>query len=199
MNEAPAAPATFAEGLLFSILKRGERDPRGPYTEEDLLRLLNDDVIGINDYVFYEGIGEWKPIHEVFEVQEEISHFVDDGQDTQRVGVAFREVSNVVGAGESIYYIAVQARAGLLSKTKQCVIVTDRHLFIMSETRRGYELEAHPWKSVTNTLMRDEGKDLGTFSILLGGERRLDLHHIPLKQVHRLFQLSQEMRASVAP
>lgn len=199
MNDASTAPASSAEGLLFSILKRGERDPRGPYTEEDLLRLLNDDVIGINDYVFYEGIGEWKPIHEVFEVQEEITHFVDDGQDTQRVGIAFREVSNVVGAGESIYYIAVQARAGLLSKTKQCVIVTDRHLFIMSETRRGYELEAHPWKSVTNTLMRDEGKELGTFSILLGGERRLDLHHIPLKQVHRLFQLSQEMRASVAP
>lgn len=186
-------------GILFSILKRGERDPRGPFSEEDLLKLLNDDEIGINDFVYHEGIGEWKPIHEVFEIQEQITHFVDDGQDTQRVGIAFREVSNVVGAGESIYYIAVQAKAGLLSKTKQCVVITDRHLFILTETRRGYELEAHPWKSITNTLMRDEGKGLGTFSILLGGERRLDLLHIPLKQVHRLFQLSQEMRESVKP
>jgi hypothetical protein len=194
MSESETAPYP---GILFSILKRGERDPRGPYTEEDLLALLNADEIGINDFVYYDGIGEWKPLHEVFEIQEQITHFVDDGQDTQRVGIAFREVSNIVGQGESIYYIAVQAKAGLLSKTKQCVILTDRHLFIMTENRKGYELEAHPWKAVTNTLMRDEGKGLGTFSLLLGGERRTDIAHIPLKQVHRLFQLSQEMKEGV--
>jgi hypothetical protein len=195
MSDAETAPY---QGILFSILKRGERDPRGPYTEEDLLALLNTDEIGINDFVYYDGIGEWKRIHEVFEIQEQITHFVDDGQDTQRVGIAFREVSNVVGQGESIYYIAVQAKVGLLSKTKQCVILTDRHLFIMTENRKGYELEAHPWKAVTNTLMRDEGKGLGTFSLLLGGERRTDIAHIPLKQVHRLFQLSQEMKEGIA-
>lgn len=195
MSDAETAPYP---GILFSILKRGERDPRGPYTEEDLLALLNAEEIGINDFVYYDGIGEWKPLHEVFEIQEQITHFVDDGQDTQRVGIAFREVSNIVGQGESIYYIAVQAKAGLLSKTKQCVILTDRHLFLMTENRRGYELEAHPWKAVTNTLMRDEGKGLGTFSLLLGGERRTDIAHIPLKQVHRLFQLSQEMKEGIA-
>lgn len=195
MSDAETAPY---QGILFSILKRGERDPRGPYTEENLLALLNTDEIGINDFVYYDGIGEWKPLHEVFEIQEQITHFVDDGQDTQRVGIAFREVSNVVGQGESIYYIAVQAKVGLLSKTKQCVILTDRHLFIMTENRKGYELEAHPWKAVTNTLMRDEGKGLGTFSLLLGGERRTDIAHIPLKQVHRLFQLSQEMKEGIA-
>jgi hypothetical protein len=195
MSDAETAPY---QGILFSILKRGERDPRGPFTEEDLLALLNTDEIGINDFVYYDGIGEWKPLHEVFEIQEQITHFVDDGQDTQRVGIAFREVSNVVGQGESIYYIAVQAKVGLLSKTKQCVILTDRHLFIMTEKRKGYELEAHPWKAVTNTLMRDEGKGLGTFSLLLGGERRTDIAHIPLKQVHRLFQLSQEMKGGIA-
>ncbi len=195
MSDAEAVPTA---GILFSVLKRGERDPLGPYSDEELLALLNAEQISVQDYVYYDGIGEWKPLHEVFEVQEQITHFVDDGQDTQRVGIAFREVSNVVGVGESIYYIAVQAKAGLLSKTKQCLILTDRHLFLMTENRKGYELEAHPWKAVTNTLMRDEGKGLGTFSILLGGERRTDIAHIPLKQVHRLFQLSQEMKEGVA-
>jgi hypothetical protein len=190
MSESESA----SSGILFSILRRGERDPIGPYNETDLLQLLNTDQIGINDLVYYDGIGEWRPLHDVFDIQEQITHFVDDGQDTQRVGVAFREVSNVVGPGESIYYIAVQAKAGLLSKTKQCVVVTDRHLFIMSEKRVGYELEAHPWKSITNTLMRDEGKGLGTFSVLLGAEHRTDICHVPLKQVQRLFQLSQEMK-----
>jgi len=196
MSDETSDPTT---SLVFSVLKRGERDPRGPYTQDDLLVLLNSGELNGEDLVYYDGITEWKPIHEVFEMQEQIIHFVDDGQDTQKVGVAFREVSNVVGDGESIYYIAVQAKAGLLSKSKQCLIVTDRHLFVMSEKRVGYELEAHPWRSITNTLMRDEGKGLGTFSILLGGEKRLDIVHLPLKQVHRLFQLSQEMKQGVAP
>jgi len=186
-----------APGILFSILRRGECDPIGPFSETELLKLFNDGQVGQEDMVYYDGIGEWRPIHEVFEVQEQISHFVDDGQDTQKVGIAFREVSNVVGAGESIYYIAVQAKAGLLSKTKQCVIITDRHLFLMVDKRVGYELEAHPWKAVTKTLMRDESRGLGTFSILLGGEKRTDVCHIPLKQVQRLFQLSQEMKGGV--
>lgn len=185
--------------ILFSILRLGERDPIGPFTEAELLKLFNDGQVAQDDMVYYDELGEWKPIHEVFEVQEQISHFVDDGQDTQKVGIAFREVSNVVGSGESIYYIAVQAKAGLLSKTKQCVIITDRHLFLMTDKRVGYELEAHPWNAVTNTLMRDEGRSLGTFSILLGGEKRTDVCHIPLKQVHRLFQLSQEMKGGVEP
>lgn len=188
------AEGTETAEMQFSVLRRGTKDPQGPYTETDLLNLLNNGEVGIEDLVYYEGISEWKPINEVFEIQEQISHFVDDGQDTLKVGIAFREVSNVVGDGENIYYIAVQEKVGLLSKTKQCVIITDRHIFILHEKRVGYELEAHPWKNVTNTLMRDEGKGLGTFSILLGVDHRVDIAHIPLKQVQRLFQLSQEMK-----
>jgi hypothetical protein len=183
--------------IQFSILKRGEPDSRGPFTEQDILAQLNAGEITSEDMVFYEGLGEWKPIGEVFEIQEQISHFVDDGQDKQKVAVAFREVSNVVGSEEDIFYIAAQAKAGLLSKTKQCVIVTDTHVFILHEKRVGYELEAHLWKTVTNTLMRDEGRGLGTFSILLSGEKRVDVCHIPLRQVQRLFQLSQEIKQCV--
>jgi len=183
--------------IQFSILKRGEPDSRGPFTEQNILAQLNAGEITSEDMVFYEGLGEWKPIGEVFEIQEQISHFVDDGQDKQKVAAAFREVFNVVGSDEDIFYIAVQAKAGLLSKTEQCVIVTDTHLFMLHEKRVGYELEAHLWKTVTNTLMRDEGRGFGTFSILLGGEKRVDVCHIPLRQVQRLFQLSQEIKQSV--
>lgn len=180
--------------IQFSILRRGARDPEGPYDQHGILTLLNEGGLSVEDMVYFEGIGEWKPIYEVFEVQEQISHFVDDGQDQERVAIAFREVSNVVGETEHLYYIAVQAKAGLLSKTKQSVIITEKHIYLMNEKRGGFELEAHPWKSITNTLMRDEGKGIGTFSILLGGEKRVDVCHIPLKQVQRLFQLSQEMK-----
>ncbi|MDF1823272.1 MAG: DUF4339 domain-containing protein [Verrucomicrobiales bacterium] len=189
-----SAPAEDTPGIQFSILRRGSRDPEGPFTDQDILQLLNERRVSVSDLVFYEGLGEWKPLGDVFEIQEQISHFVDDGQDTEKVANAFREVTGIVGDSENIFYIAVQEKAGLLSKTKQCVVITNKHIYLLHEKRAGYELEAHLWKSITNTLMRDEGKGLGTFSILLGGEKRVDVCHIPLKQVQRLFQLSQEMK-----
>ncbi|MDF1658490.1 MAG: DUF4339 domain-containing protein [Verrucomicrobiales bacterium] len=188
------APAEDNTGIEFSVMRRGSRDPEGPYSEHDLLELLNAGSVSAQDLIFYEGLGEWKAIGDVFDIQEQISHFIDDGQDTERVGQAFREVSDIVGSTENIFYIAVQAKASLLSKTKQCVVITEKHIYILHEKRVGYELEAHVWKTITNTLMRDEGKGFGTFSILLGGEKRIDVCHIPLKQVQRLFQLSQEMK-----
>jgi hypothetical protein len=194
-NEIMSAVETeYAGTVHFFVLKRGSKEPKGPLSDEDLVIMMNEGELSISDFVFYEGLGEWKPIGEVFEVDEQISHFVDDGQDTEKVALAFREVSNVVENTESVYYIAVQARAGLLSKTKQCVIITEKHVFIMHERRVGFELEAYLWKDVTNTLMRDDGKGLGTYSILLGTEKRLDVINLPLKQVQRLFQLSQEMK-----
>jgi hypothetical protein len=197
MSAPETAEIQETEEIQFSIVRQGSQEQEGPLTAEGILDQLNEETLSPDDLVFYEGLGEWKPIREVFEIQEQISHFIDDGQDTTKVGIAFREVSNVVGDSEELYYVAVQAKAGLLTKTKQCVIISDRHVFILHEKRVGYELEAHLWKSITNTLMRDEGKGLGTYSILLGGEKRVDVCHIPLKQVQRLFQLSQEMKRDV--
>lgn len=196
-GERSEASADGQPELLFSVVRGGEREVRGPYTEKDLLNLLNSGEITQDDLVYFDGMERWQPIREVFEIHEQINHFVDDGQDKHKVGQAFREVSNVVGEGEDIYYIAVQERAGLLSKSKQCVAVTNRHIFLLRALKGGFELVAHPWDKVSNTMMRDEGKDLGTFSILLDMEKRVDIGHIPLKQVKRLFQLSQEMRRAV--
>jgi len=184
---------------VFSVLRTGQRDPEGPFSEQDLLRLLNEKYITPDDLVYFEGMTQWQPIREIFEIQEQISHFVDDGQDRTRVAEAFREVSDLTGPGDNIYYIAVQERSGLLHRAKQCVVITDMNVYLLRQVKTGYEIEAHPWLEVSNTLMRDEGKDLATYSILLGHETRVDIPHIPMRQVQRLFQLSQEMKqASLA-
>lgn len=180
--------------LQFSVLRAGRKDPEGPFSEADLLHQMNAGDLTPDDLVFFEGMTRWQPIRDVFEIHEQISHFVDDGQDRIKVAEAFREVSNVVSKDENIYYIAVQEKSGLLSKSKICVIIADKHIFLLRDVKGARELEAHPWTHISNTLMRDEGRNLGTFSILLDLNRRVDVNHIPLKQVQRLFQLSQEMQ-----
>ncbi len=181
--------------IQFSILREGSKDPEGPYSDTDILNMLNKRDVSPHDLVFYEGLQKWSPIGEVFVIHEQISHFVDDGQDKIRVGEVFREISELVTRDENIYYIAVQERAGLLSKSKQSVALTDKHIFLLTSVKKtGFEIQAHLWSRISNTMMRDEGKDLATFSILLDLEKKVDIAHIPLKQVQRLFQLSQEMK-----
>ena len=184
--------------IAFSVLKQGTVDPMGPMSEEDILKLLNDGDITPFDLVYYDGIEQWAPIAEIFVIEDQISHFIDDGQDKTKVGEIFREISSVLTKGEEIYYIAIQEKSGILSKSKSSVVVTGRHVFLLKQIRSGWEIEAHQWGHISNTLMRDEGKGMGTFSILLDLEKKIDVAHIPMKQLRRLFQLSQELREAGA-
>lgn len=198
-NDTPDTSASDTESsepgeLLFSVLRRDEEEPSGPFTQEDVLRMLQNGELERQDFVYHDGMLEWQPIDQIFDIQEQISHFVDDGQDHGKVAEVFREISELLAAGEDIYYIAVQEKTGLLSKAKACVILTNKRLFVLHEKRGGFELESHQWTAVSNTLMKDEGKGMATFSVLLGHEKRLDVPHLPNAQVHRLFQLSQELR-----
>lgn len=186
---------TGEAGLTFSILRQGSTDPGGPYSEDQILQMLNENLITKKDYVFFQGLSDWRPLEDVFEIHEKINHFIDDGQDKYKLGEAFREVNNVLTPNEEIYYIAVQNRVGILTKTRQCVIITNKHLYHLTEKRVGYELEAHNWSSISNTKMQDDKKDAGTFSFLINNERRVDVPSIPMPQVRRLFELSCEMKA----
>ena len=193
-TEASIGNVEANQSIEFSVLKQGTIDPMGPLSDEDILGMLNRSEITPHDLVFYEGLQQWQPIGEVFVIEEQLSHFVDDGQDKGRVGEIFREVSAVLGDGEEVYYIAIQEKTGLLSKAKASVVIASRHIFILREIRTGWEIEAHPWAQISNTLMRDEGKGFGTFSLLLNLGKRIDIAHFPMQQLRRLFQLSQEMR-----
>ncbi len=189
-----AAEAQEPSAISFSILRRGDTQPIGPVSLDDILGMLQRDELTRHDYVYYEGLLDWELVEKVFDIQEQISHFVDDGQDRQMVALSFREVSEITAQDEQIYYIAVQHKSGLLSKGKACVILTNKRFLILHQKRSGFELEAYRWPDVSNTLMKDEGSGLGIFSVLLRLEKRIDIPHIPISQVHRLFQLSQELR-----
>lgn len=180
--------------LLFSVLRRRDDETLGPMTQSELLEKLRLGEVDKSDMVFFEGSPGWEPIEEVFEIHEQLRHFVDDGQDRSVVADSYREVADVLAHGEEIFYIAVQEKSGFLSRQKNCVILTNRRLLVLHRRRGGMELEGYPWSEVTNTLMRDDAGGRGTFSFLVSMDRRVDLPHIPLQQVRRLFQLSQELR-----
>lgn len=181
--------------IQFSVVKLGQQTPVGPYMQQDILLMLQNGALERHDLVYYDGMADWAAIEDVFDIHEEINHFIDDNQDQTAVAQAFREISPVLAADESIYYIAVQKRSGLLSRTKICIVLTNSRLLILRIKKSGSELEGHQWASVGNISMKDESNGMGTFSGTFQQDKQFSIPHIPLAQVHRLFQLSQEMGA----
>lgn len=196
MSDTEEMEEQVNEVIHFSVQRQGEETPIGPYTQEELLQRIQTGELSKEDFVYYEGIPGWEPIGEVFNFHQQISHFVDDGQNQEKVAEIFEEVTEILSQNEEIYYIALQERAGLLSKGRTAIILTNKRLLFRNEHKHGSELDSHPWTTISNTLMKDEGgeKGLGTFSALLQLEKRHDVTHLPMRQVRRLFQLSQELR-----
>ncbi len=195
MSDPYNAIETSAE-IQFSVVKLGQQTPVGPYTQEDILSMLQNGALERHDLVYYDGMADWAAIEDVFDIHEEINHCIDDDQDQTAVAQAFREINPVLGADESIYYIAVQKKSGLLSRTKTCIVLTNSRLLILRIKKAGSELEGHQWSSVGDISMKDEGNGMGTFSGSFQQDKHFSIAHIPLAQVHRLFQLAQEMGAA---
>jgi len=179
--------------IQFSVIKLGQQTPVGPYIQSDILSMLQNGALERQDLVYYDGLADWAAIEDVFDIQEEITHFIDDDQDHTAVAQAFREVNPILATNENIYYVAVQTKSGLLSRTKSCVILTNERILVLKIKKSGSEMESHKWTSVGDASMKHEGNELGTFTATLQNGKHFDVTHIPLVQVQRLVQLSHEM------
>ena len=179
--------------IQFSVIKLGQQTPVGPYAQSDILSMLQNGALERQDLVYYDGMPDWAAIEDVFDIHEEITHFIDDDQDQSAVAQAFREINPILATEENIYYVAVQKKSGLLSRTKSCVILTNERILILKIKKSGSDLESHKWTSIGDTSMKHEGNELGTFTATLLQGKHFDVTHIPLAQVQRLVQLSHEM------
>lgn len=178
---------------MFSVLRRGAKKPGGPYTGEEIVEMLNQEAISRKDFVFFEGAKKWKPLDEVFDIAEEISHFVDEGQDQQLVDQVFGEISSLLKSGEEIYYIALQTKDEILTRVRQSVVVSSHHLYHLTQKDVGYGIEAHLWTSIKSFdyLPADDG--LMTIRIGINKNRKVEIPYIPFTQAERLVELWNEL------
>ncbi|RFC47113.1 MAG: hypothetical protein DVB23_001298 [Verrucomicrobia bacterium] len=189
--------AELPEYQIFSILRQGEEEPIGPYSQNQIVRLLNEEVIHPSDLIYYEDLGHWKQIREVFEIHEGISNFVDEGQDKVIVGEVFRAVQQLFGGSEQVFYIAVQEKGPIHLGPVTAVALTASRLLIANHKAGKLEMEAHLWPSVASArLNRKAGQALGSFQVELYSGSPLTVERIPQIQLERLEQVANEMRAS---
>lgn len=199
-TSADLSSTELPEYQIFSILRSGEEEPLGPFSQVEVLRLINSGEVSKYDLVYYEGMGEWRPIREVFEFDEAIANFEDDGQDQHVVAEIFVEMNKLISEDENIYYIAVQDRHGIRLKGPDAVVVTDFRLVIFRQKMMGSrEAEMYYWDDIHNTGTKmNTTEGVGTFSLLLNSKERIEVNRLPRQQVQRLSQLARELRAEEA-
>jgi hypothetical protein len=197
MDEYDDLPAELPEYQIFSILRQGEEEPIGPYSQNQIVRLLNEGAIRPFDLIFYEDLGAWKPIRDVFEIHEGISNFVDEGQDKALVGEVFRGVQQLFGENEHVYYIAVQEKGALNLGGLSAVALTESRALVAHHKQGKLELEAHLWGHVASArLIRKPNNALGTFHVDLYSGSSVSVDRIPQLQLERLEQIAADLCAA---
>jgi hypothetical protein len=168
----------------------------GPYTEEQLLDLLNDGHLGRRDMIFYEGMASWQPLEEIFDVEERLLHHMDEGQEPDVIAEVYQQMSHLMAGKEKIFYIAHQKRRMMKSRP-DVVVVTNERIVIIRQGLGGSRTEDHQWKDVVSVQMR-EGIMGTTFSLLDRNDHIVQVDDLPKPQLEKVCQLAHEMRNSVS-
>ena len=191
------------ESLIFHILKKGATEPIGPYSQDQIVELLNSGEISSTDMVFYPALTEWAPLTEVFDLVQEVNTHGSEGQDPEIVAESFSSVEKRLEENEEVYYIAVQdfpavsLTSSVRLRAPQSIILTNKRFCIIHPKLIGEALfEEFLIEDVEITEVEmEEGEDNGVFKIVprYGDAGKVD--RIPAAQLNLLSTVSADLIA----
>jgi Bacterial PH domain/GYF domain 2 len=180
----------------MDILVHKDGQEHGPYTEEHLLALLQQGSISKRDLIFYEGMAEWQPLEEIFEVEEALRYDLHDGQDPTVIVDVYQQVNGIISSHEEILYVAHQ-KPKMLKHKPDAVVLTNERVIIMRQGLGGSRIEDYQLRDILSTQMK-EGIMGTTFTLLDRNNHVIQVDDLPKPQLERLLQLRQEMAVSAA-
>lgn len=176
--------------MEFLLYKDSQQ--HGPYAEDQLLQMLQDGSIHRKDLIFNDTQMDWLPLDQVFQVEEALTHGMNEGQDPQVIVEIFQQMEGLLSSHEQIYYVAHQ-KPKMLKHRPDCVVVTNERLIIVRQGLGGSRVEDCQWKDVTSVQM-SEGLMGTSFKVLDRRDHVIQVDDLPKPQIEKLCQLAQEMR-----
>jgi len=185
------------EYQIFHVLRDGASEPWGPYSQDQLVQLLNENSVSRSDYVFYPGLGDWKRIHEVFDFHDQLANFESEGHDPALLNLAFEELSQLCGEQEDLYDIVIQEKSLLGSRRTDVVALGSRGVWVGTLGRRGgFRGSRLDWEEVRQVAARYPSRwDLGTLTFDLSCGGRLEVKRIQRRQLRRFIALWRQLAA----
>lgn len=188
------------EHQIFHILKQGAQEAIGPYSQIQIVQLLNEGQIQASDFVYYPELSGWELLSKVFELHQQLVNFGDEGQEPHIVDQSYSLVDSTSQPEERIYYIAVQhfplrrVTAAVKLTAPKSIVLTDLRICVlapklMSDTDL-FEYHYEQIESVMKKVPRDE--DEGTFIIVLHSGEWVETGKIPRPQLELLEKISRD-------
>lgn len=186
------------EHCIFHVLRRGEEQPIGPFSQNQLVELLNESAIQASDYVYYDAMSDWKPIHQVFDLHQKLTNLSDDGQDPIVVENAFNHINSHLYEGEELFYIAVQDQPALsltaavkLSHPKSIVLTSHRACVIRQKVMGEIEMDEYPMATIREGLKRIKPNEgIGSFNLILNSGDWVETNKINRVQLDHLEEIT---------
>lgn len=176
--------------MEFLVYKAQQQ--HGPYEEAQLLNMLQEGSISRKDLVYYEGQGDWRPLEQIFDIEETLTHDMDEGQDPGVVADIYQHMNGLISSHEQIYYIAHQ-KPKMLKQKPDCVVVTNERLIINRQSLSGSRVEDYQWKDIMSVQM-SEGIMGTTFRLKDHHDHLVQVDDLPKPQLEKLCKLAQELR-----
>lgn len=185
------------EYQLFHVFREGDSEPCGPFSSNQLLTLLNENVVSRQDLVFYKGLARWHRLHDVFDIHERVANFESEGHDPEILNLAFAELSKLSSEGEEFYDLVIQEKGMLGNRWRDVAALSDRGVWVGAVDRRGEfrgsRLESDEVRQATAVY---PGRwDLGKlrFDLVCGG--RLEIKRVPRRQLRRFVAMWRQLAA----
>tara|TARA_R110002096_G_scaffold274350_1_gene468144 strand:+ start:1426 stop:2040 length:615 start_codon:yes stop_codon:yes gene_type:complete len=189
------------ESLIFHILRKGETEPIGPYSQDQIVELLNSKEINSSDLVYYPELTEWTPLTGVFDLVQEVNTHGSEGQDPKIVAESFSSIEKRLEEDEEVYYIAVQnfpavsLTTSVRLRAPQSVILTNKRFCIIHPKLIGEAVfEEFLIEEVEKTEVEmEDDEDNGVFKIVppFGDAGKVD--RIPSAQLNLLSVVSTDL------
>ena len=185
------------EYQIFRILRKGEQKSIGPYSQDELVELLNSGEIKTSDLVFYSKMEDWAPLSEVFDLHQKVTNYGTEGQDPVIVNETFVFVDLRSEPGEEIFYIAVQdfpavsLTATVKLRSPKSVVLTNWRFCIVKPKLLGEtSLEEFSLEQIKKIDVRTEnGSDKGIFEIVSKAGAVAPVDQIPRAQLTKLKEI----------
>ena len=189
------------EHQIFHILKAGDQESIGPFSQKQLLELLKEKEIGHSDLVYYPQLADWTPLSEVFDFHQGVTNYSDDGQDPEVVGHSFAFIDSRSEPNEEVYYIAVQdfpalsLTASVKLRSPRAVVLTSwRFCVIKPKLMGNTDFDEFMLDQIESTeISYDAGAKDGSFTITPRFGDAEEVDQIPVKQLLRLETIAGEL------
>jgi len=185
------------EYQVFHVFRQGDEEPRGPYSQDQLVWLLNQDSLTRSDLVYYPGLDTWKPLHEVFDFHERLANFQSDGHDAALVNAAFLELSRLCRHGEEIYDISAQEKSAFAPRRVKVVAVSSHGLWMGTLGSRGaFEGGRVDWDEIEHVSAHFPLRwDQGVLAVALSCGSGVEVNRLARRPLRRIVSMARDISA----